>query len=133
MATVGVVAGPIGDGLKLLGRAADAGAPVVRMASEADSPPPIKTEIGRETELFLPDKYYRKKLEDFAPGQSCPYSRHERFYENGDIKQVTLYDFAGDRVRQYDIGSRQRHGEGVHIFEYDSGNPRQKTWRRTPL
>lgn len=73
---------------------------------------------------FLPDEYYERQLQR-APGQKAPYARHERFDEDGNLKQVTTYDRHGDRAHQYDIGPGTRHGEGSHRFDYDQDNPRQ--------
>jgi len=84
--------------------------------------------------LFLPDEYYRKKADQLAPGQWEPYGRYERFDEQGNLLQVTTYDEAGSRIRQYDTGTKARHGEGVHTFEYGPANPRQDPGggRRSP-
>lgn len=59
-----------------------------------------------------------------APAQKAPYASHVRLNEDGSIRQITLYDQYGTRTRQYDIGRRQRHGEEVHVFEYNAIAPR---------
>ena len=46
------------------------------------------------------------------------------FDSAGNIKQVTMYDAYGDRIRQFDLGDTARHGEGYHTFEYDAKSPR---------
>ena len=74
--------------------------------------------------LFLPDEYYASRLRR-APTSYQPYGIYERFWPNGDLRQVTTYDQFGDRIRQFDVGRGARHGEGFHEFYYDLNYPRQ--------
>ena len=85
-------------------------------------------EVGGDTGgPFLPDEYYSARLSGRAPKSGAPYSICERFQANGDLEQVTTYDAFGDRVRQFDLGDKTRHGEGFHVFEYGARYPRHST------
>jgi len=74
---------------------------------------------------FLPEEYYYNRQYGRAPPEGAPYGRYDRFDPSGNFHQVTTYDGFGNRIRQYDIGSRARHGEGYHEFSYGPRNPRQ--------
>ena len=78
----------------------------------------------RRPDLFLPDAYYdsRRRL---APGQSFPYSRHERLGRDGNLVEVTFYDRFGDKIRQYEVSDSARHGPGYHTVDYSAATPRQ--------
>ena len=66
---------------------------------------------------------YDKSLSQRAPEQSSPYNRHNRYNEDGSLKQTTTYDQYGRRHRQYDVNDRRRE-EHQHNFEYSSDYPK---------
>lgn len=57
-----------------------------------------------------------RRVTRIAPDVWKPYGRFERFDTAGNLKQVTTYDKYGRRIRQYDIGSKARHGQGYYTF-----------------
>lgn len=85
----------------------------------------VKGGRGNDRAPFLPDEYYYNRRYKHAPPEGAPYGRFDRFDPNGDLHQVTTYDRFGNRVRQYDVGPRSRHGEGYHEFTYGPLHPRQ--------
>ena len=61
---------------------------------------------SRETELFLPDEFYNKKL----PNQVTPGTRYlPKYDEFGDIKQIKMYDDFGREIGWVDYTN---HGYG---------------------
>lgn len=83
---------------------------------------------------FLPDEYYKNKLNNRAPTQNAPFGMYDRFDANGNLHQTATYDAFGSRTRQFDVGPKARHGEWYHTFDYDSRYPRQNSGggRRNP-